>query len=321
MVTLDGQAHLLDFGIAKLLHEAVPGEPGLTQEQGRVLTPHYASPEQISGEAITVQSDVYSLGVLLYELLTGALPIAPKRGTLGAVEDAILEGDAPLASSRVEDRVTARALRGELDSIMAMAMKRDPAKRYATVAAFADDLQRHLDGHPVSARPDTWAYRTSRFVKRHKAGVALATVALAAIITAAGVAEHQRREAESERDLASRQRENAEAIVMFLGEQLGQAEASDGPADPGQRLDLAQRRAEQLFHDMPEVLLQLLGRFHKMNASLNRIETADHIVATIEAAAAQSDDPIVQAEACAARTETTWAMSRRSRESTGAWPC
>jgi len=137
LVSADGQAHLLDFGIAKRLTEAAPGAKGLTQEQGRVLTPHYASPEQIAGEAITVASDVYSLGVLLYEMLTGALPIAPRRETPGAVEDAILQGDAPLASSRVKDKATARAVRGEIDAILAKAMQREPQRRYATVDALA----------------------------------------------------------------------------------------------------------------------------------------------------------------------------------------
>ena len=132
LVTPDRQAHLLDFGIAKLLTEAAGPETGLTQQQGRVLTPHDASPEQVVGEAITVQSDVCSLGVLLDELLTNSLPIAPKRGTLGAVEEAILEGDASPASSRVKDRATAKALRGEVDAILGKAMQREPARRGAT---------------------------------------------------------------------------------------------------------------------------------------------------------------------------------------------
>jgi serine/threonine-protein kinase len=103
LVTLDGQAHLLDFGIAKLLQDASQTGANLTQEQGRVLTPHYASPEQIAGEPITVASDVYSLGVLLYELLTGVLPVAPRRETVAAIEEAVLQGDIVLASTRVKD--------------------------------------------------------------------------------------------------------------------------------------------------------------------------------------------------------------------------
>ena len=314
MVNAEGAVKLLDFGIAKLLDDdgALAEASELTRDAGRVLTPLYAAPEQTRGDAVSTATDVYALGLLLYLLLTGQHPRVDGRG-----KDVGGSGELPLASRVVADAARrsdedlrsaaalrgttpvrlAHALAGDIDNILAKALRVEPGERYAAVAALADDLQRHLDGHTVSARPDSWAYRTSRFVKRHKAGVALATVALAAIVTAAGVAEHQRREAEYERDLASRQRENAEAIVMFLGEQLGQADERDRPADPGQRVDLAQRRAEQLFHDVPEVLVQLHGRFHSMNASLNRIEAADRIAAAIEAAARQSPDPIVQAEA------------------------
>jgi serine/threonine protein kinase len=116
LVTADGQAHLLDFGIAKLLDESASGKD-LTHEQGRVLTPHYASPEQIKGETVTVASDVYSLGALLYELLTERHPYSTERKSLGALEQAMLEGEPPLASSRTKDATTAKQLRGEIDAI------------------------------------------------------------------------------------------------------------------------------------------------------------------------------------------------------------
>lgn len=180
LVTPDGQVHLLDFGIAKLLDEALPGDAGLTQLQGRVLTPYYASPEQVAGDTITVQSDVYSLGVLLYELLTGTLPIVPVRRTLGAVEEAILQGDAPPASSRVNDKATARALRGEVDAILAKSMRRDPLHRYASAESLSQDIERHLRGETVAARPDTLAYRVRKALRRHALAVSAASgVALA----------------------------------------------------------------------------------------------------------------------------------------------
>jgi len=145
LVSPDGQTHLLDFGIAKLLDDSAR-DNNLTQEQGRVLTLHYASPEQIEGKAITVASDVYSLGVLLYEILTARRPYDSERSTRGAVEQAILEGEPPLPSSRAADQATARKLRGELDAIVVKALKREPADRYATADAFAEDVQRYASG-------------------------------------------------------------------------------------------------------------------------------------------------------------------------------
>ena len=202
LVTADGQTHLLDFGIAKLLHEAAAGEIGLTQEQGRVLTPHFASPEQMRGEAITVQSDVYSLGVMVYELLTGSMPYTPKRQTLGALEEAVLEGEPPPAGSRAPDKAAARALRGEVETILAKALKRDPGQRYATVDAFADDIERHLAGERVLAQPDTAWYRLRKSAQRHRVGFAAAAAVLAAVLLGAGVSVVQARRANQEAERA-----------------------------------------------------------------------------------------------------------------------
>lgn len=311
MVDGDGAVKLLDFGIAKLIDDEGAAEATeLTRDAGRVLTPLYAAPEQTRGDTVTTATDVYALGLLLYLLLTGQHPrvdvhgqhtaaAPPPLASRAVVDHERRSADELQAAAAARSTTPARlahALAGDLDNILAKALRPEPAERYATAAAFADDLQRHLDGHTVSARPDSWAYRASRFVGRHKLGVGLSAAALVAIVVTAGVAEQQRREAERERDLASRQRENAEAIVMFLGEQLGQVDEPGLPADPGQRVDLAQRRAEQLFHDVPEVLMQLQQRFHVTNASLNRIEVADRIAADIEASAGQSPDPLVRAE-------------------------
>jgi eukaryotic-like serine/threonine-protein kinase len=210
LVSTDGQVHLLDFGIAKLLHEAGEASPeALTLQQGRVLTPHFASPEQIRGGAITVASDVYSLGVLLYQLLTAQLPYSGK--TMGALERAILDDDLPPASSRVQEKVVARELRGDLDAILAKALKREAAERYATADALAQDLQRYLNGDPVQARPDSVVYRLRKAVRRHWVGVAASTAVVVAVVSGAGMAGVQAQR-------ASRAAERERAVKEFVSE-------------------------------------------------------------------------------------------------------
>jgi serine/threonine-protein kinase len=227
LVTLDGQAHLLDFGIAKLLQDATQADANLTQEQGRVLTPHYASPEQIAGEPITVASDVYSLGVLLYELLTGVLPVAPRRETVAAIEEAILQGDIVLASTRVKDKATARALRGELDAILTKAMQRDPQRRYATADALAHDIERYLHGKTVSARPDSVAYRVRKAFKRHWVIVSAVTAVLLAVLSGSAVALLQAQRAERSAVEAQQAKFKAERALGAADAQLRFAEAAN----------------------------------------------------------------------------------------------
>jgi len=214
LVTADGQAHLLDFGIAKLLHEAAPGDLELTQEQGRVLTPYYASPEQIQGEAITVASDVYSLGVLLFELLTGRLPF--QAASPATLEAAVLAGEPPLASSRAQDKATAGALRGEIDAILGMALKRVPASRYASVDALAQDIERHLKGDTVLARPDSALHRVRRTLRRHRIGASAAAAVLVAVLGGSGVALLQAQRAQATRAMAEAARGESERLIVYL---------------------------------------------------------------------------------------------------------
>ena len=154
LVSADGQAHLLDFGIAKRLPETEPGDAGLTQELGRMLTPRFASPEQLCGDAVTPASDVYSLGVLLYELLTGSHPFPAQCKGAAVLYDAIQHREPTAASSRASG-AAADALRGPLDDLLAKALRRDPVRRHATADLLAGEIERHL----AHTAPSLWRAR------------------------------------------------------------------------------------------------------------------------------------------------------------------
>ncbi|MCA3220243.1 MAG: protein kinase [Burkholderiales bacterium] len=185
LVTSDGQVRLLDFGIAKLMEGDSAKETQLTQLAGRALTLDYASPEQIKGEPIGTASDVYSLGVVAYELLTGAKPYKLKRGSAGEMEDAIASIDAPAASTNSSDAATSAQLRGDLDAVLNKALKKLPAERYGTVDGLAADLRGYLAGDAVSARPDSTAYRVRSWVDRHRLETAIAVAVALALLAGA----------------------------------------------------------------------------------------------------------------------------------------
>jgi serine/threonine-protein kinase len=202
LVTDGGEVKLLDFGIAKLLDEGVAQETALTREAGRALTPEYASPEQILGRPFGTASDVYSLGVVLFELLTDARPYRLGRATRAALEEAIVHADVPRPSA-VAAPERRRALRGDLDTIVLKALRRDPAARYPTVAALADDVRRHLEHRPVQAQPDRAAYRLHTFVRRHRVAVGAGTAVVAALAAGLVVALWQARLAQAEQRRAA----------------------------------------------------------------------------------------------------------------------
>ena len=202
LVRTDGEVKLLDFGIAKLLGgDGQTGESPLTLEGGRALTPEYAAPEQLKGEAVTTATDVYSSAVLLYVLLTGQHPAGAGLGTPASLVKSILEDEPARPSEIVASTPTseetaaanaerraatadklARLLRGDLDTIVAKALKKNPKERYPSIKAFADDLQRYLRHEPISARPDAIAYRAGKFVRRHWSSVAAALLVTLALI-------------------------------------------------------------------------------------------------------------------------------------------
>jgi serine/threonine protein kinase/tetratricopeptide (TPR) repeat protein len=219
LVNKDGQVKLLDFGIAKLLEGE--GQEGaatlLTREGGSALTPEYAAPEQITGGPVTTATDVYGLGVLLYVLLTGQHPAGagprspaellkaitekePQRPSEVVAPDQAVQG---AARGTTVDKLR-RQLRGDLDTIVLKSLKKNPQERYASVTALADDLGLYLRNEPISARPDTMAYRAAKFVRRNRAVVALATLVVIATVGGTIGVLMQARTAFRERDRAGR---------------------------------------------------------------------------------------------------------------------
>jgi len=226
-----GQPKLLDFGIAKLLQdEDDAGDRSvLTGEGGGVMTPAYAAPEQISGGPVTTATDVYALGVLLYVLLTRQHPAGAGPHSYGELLKAVVETEPQPLSQVIPRNRLPGMFRADLDTIVAKALKKNPSERYVSAAALAGDLRRYLDHEPIEARPDTFAYRAAKLVRRHRMSVALAGVAFLASIAGIVGTVNQARTARLERDLALRQLSRAEALNDLNSYVLSDAAPSGKP--------------------------------------------------------------------------------------------
>ena len=261
LVTPGGDVRLLDFGIAKLIgeHEFIASD--LTQLTGRALTQHYASPEQVRGEVVGIASDVYSLGVLLYELLTGQRPYLLKVDSRSALEDAILvaEPTRPTAIAFREAVARTRSttpqklhatIKGDIEAILLKALKKAPEERYKTVEAFAQDIERYQAGEVVLAQPESRWYRSKKLVVRNKLATASAATVALSLAVGLGVATWQAREARLQTRVAEQESATAKALAEFMSGVFEHAGTeSDNPREAQERpareiLELAAKKIE-----------------------------------------------------------------------------
>ncbi len=298
LITPDGVPKLLDFGIAKLLDSRHSAHTlAVTHFEYRVMTPAHASPEQVRGDVITTASDIYVLGVLMYELLCGRRPFQLVGTSLTDMERIVCEQEALPPSAmvaRVMDespelmadlaahRSTTsarlrRQLRGDLDNIIGMSMRKDPERRYASAEQLAKDLEHHLSGQPVLATSDTWIYRTGKFVKRHALAVAAGVLVVVTLAAFSVVTYIQARKIAEERDVATAERTRAEQISSFLVELF---ELSDPSRSRGNQvtaremLDIGARRIRFGLNDQPETRATLLGTIGRVYGSMGLHESS-----------------------------------------------
>ena len=277
IVTRNGIPKLLDFGIAKL---TAPDSPQtLERHSTQMMTPEYASPEQILGQTVTTAADIYSLGVVLYELLTGRRPFTIENNNPIEVSKLITDSE-PLKPSSIVTRnrkigthwqaAISTQLRGDLDNIILMAMRKEPERRYSSVEQFAQDINRYLNGLPVIARENSFGYRASKFVSRNKAGV----VAVAGIITAlvGGLATTKR-----QAKIARRQRDKAEKVNQFLQKMLASADPRAVGKDVKviEVLGIAAESLETDFEHQPEIAADLKTTLGRTYLGLGQFESAE----------------------------------------------
>jgi serine/threonine-protein kinase len=308
LVSSDGQVKLLDFGIAKLLEDertgAMPTE--MTYLAGRAFTLDYASPEQIQGGEVTTATDVYSLGVLLYVILTDQHPTAgnsttPAERIRAVVDTEPKRASAALASTKDgaggdarEERV--RALRGDLDNIVAKALKKAPAERYPTADAFAQDLHRYLNDQPVSARADSFVYRARKFVVRNALPVAAVAVVMLAVVAAAIVSIWQAREATRQRDRALALSARNSAVVDFVTSMLVEVAPDDQPI----RMSEVLERSEQILaaaEVAPEHQAATLDMLAEYYLSAGNAAKAQSLLDRALELSADSNDPALRGSA------------------------
>jgi serine/threonine-protein kinase len=304
-VTIEGRVKLLDFGIAKLLDDdaELPTRTGYG-----ALTPEYAAPEQLRGEPVTTSTDVYALGVLLHELLTGQRP-ASDGATLRRPSSIRFEHDAAAAPPVATRRATPAELRGDLDNILLMALAAEPERRYRSAAEFGDDVERYLAGQPVIAHPPSRWYRTSKFLVRHRGGVALAAIALTAVLASATITTWQSVVAQREAARANLVRD----FVVGVFESAKAGLPRDQRPTPEILVDQAATRLASMSGTDAATRIDLLSTLASVWLSLSKFDAADAAFAEAQALArGRRDAPL--AEALGVRRAIGWRTAGRNAE-------
>ncbi|CAD5372866.1 putative Calcium/calmodulin-dependent protein kinase [Rubrivivax sp. A210] len=277
VVNAEGQVKLLDFGIAKLL-DAPAGSAALTQDAGAVLTPRYAAPEQVLGQPISTATDIYSAGVVLYELLTGRLPHGDGQGGLAQVMQAV-----------AQDEAQPPGISQDIDTVLLKALRKAPQDRYASVERFAEDLRRVLADEPILARRVPWWQRARLRLRRHRGASAAAACAAALLVGAGGLAWHQARE-------SAAQKARGDAVRDFVFSMISDAEPAAGRNEVTGKelLDAAVLRVGSEFADQPRLRGELLGELGRVYFRLQQTEAStaalQQSVALLQALA-KPDDP------------------------------
>ena len=325
LVTTQGQVKLLDFGIGKLLAEQNTAAPAteLTELAGGAFTPDCAAPEQVQGGDVTTATDVYALGVLLYQLLAGRHPTALPTDTAVdrvravvdkepmRVSDAAAKADDTAAHARATvAHKLARTLRGDLDNIAAKALKKQAIERYPTVAALADDLRRYLDHKPVGARADSLAYRATKFMRRYRVAVGAASMTLLALIAGVIGTTWQAIEARRERDAALFQAERAFAKGNLVNLMLGAIGSADRPLTQREILERSVALIEKQFTGDPRIAVDLLlpiaGQFFTLGDTAREYAVMQRAAAIATA----SGDPALIADVACGTVETELVRDR-----------
>lgn len=303
LVTDDGEPKLLDFGIAKLLSENNDSDnPQLTQHGWRVMTPAHASPEQVSGDAITTSSDIYVLGLLLYQLLCGQRAVTiPANARMAEIQRLVCQqmptkpSEALLAQSKGNAQLTKdiafarlatlkhlyKQLQGDLNNIVMMALRKEPQRRYLTATQFAEDIQHWLLGQPVIATQDSWSYRCSKFIRRHRYAVATSALTIVMLSTFSVVTYRQSQALTRERDAVTLERNRAQQISSFLVDMF---ELSDPAHNRGndlkaqELLEIGARRIESDLKSYPETRATLLNTIGHVYNSLGLYKEASTVL-------------------------------------------